>query len=154
MSDQIRVRALAEADLDAVKAIAAGLPDAPHWERSAYRAAITRAGTRQGIALAAEGSDSGLAGFVIGGIVAPEAEIESIAVRSDLHRRGIARQLLNAFSAEAQRLACSMILLEVRPSNAPALAFYQSLGFNETARRPAYYRHPLEDAILMARALP
>jgi [ribosomal protein S18]-alanine N-acetyltransferase len=153
VSVEIRIRSINEGDLDAVMAIAANLPDAPRWDRRAYQAAVVRAEAKQGVALVAEEAVSGPAGFAIGGIVPPEAEIESIAVRPDLQRRGIARRLFAAFAAEAQRLGCSSTLLEVRPSNAAACRFYESLGFRETARRPAYYADPVEDAILMSRTL-
>jgi ribosomal-protein-alanine N-acetyltransferase len=142
------------ADVEAVLAIAAALEDAPHWDAKAYEPVIARAGGQRGIALVAEDPRSGPAGFIVGGLVPPEAEIESIAVATENQRQGIARELLAAFSTEAVRLGCSVILLEVRPSNASARAFYSAVGFAETARRPAYYASPAEDAILMARTLP
>jgi ribosomal-protein-alanine acetyltransferase len=142
---------MTEADVEAVRSIAAGLEDAPHWEAKAYQAAIARARSQQGIALVAEAPQHLLAGFVIGGIIAPEAEIESIAVRTEMQRCGIARELLAALGSEAQRLGCSVILLEVRSSNQPGRAFYAASGFAETGRRPAYYANPVEDAVLMSR---
>ncbi len=143
---------MTEADVEAVRSIAAGLADAPHWEAKAYEAAIARAQSRQGIALVAEDWQRTLAGFVIGGIVPPEGEIESIAVPSAMQRRGIARELLAAFGREAQLLGCSVILLEVRQSiNQPGRAFYAASGFAETGCRPAYYADPVEDAVLMSR---
>jgi ribosomal-protein-alanine N-acetyltransferase len=141
---------MAEGDLDAVLAIAASLRDAPHWDRSAYQSAILRAQAQRGSALIAHGPREDPAGFVLGGIVPPEAEIESIAVRPELQRRGLARKLFGSFTAEVQKLGCSLILLEVRPSNTAALSFYRSLGFSETDRRPAYYVDPVEDAVLMS----
>jgi ribosomal-protein-alanine N-acetyltransferase len=44
------------------------------------------------------------------------------------------------------------IFLEVRPSNPHAIALYDSLGFNEIARRANYYPAAAgrEDAIVMA----
>ena len=150
----IRIRTMAEADLDAAQSSAAALPNAPHWDATAYEAAIARAGDQRGIALVAEDPDSGLAGFIVGGLIPPEAEIESVVVRPESQRRGIARKLLTAFSSEAARLGCSLILLEVRPSNVAGRAFYAASGFAETARRPDYYANPVEDAILMTRTLP
>jgi [ribosomal protein S18]-alanine N-acetyltransferase len=151
VSNEIRIRPMTEADVEAVRSIAAELEDAPHWAVSAYQAAIARAQARRGIALVAEDGQRALAGFVIGGVVPPEAEIESIAVRPAMQRRGIARELLEAFGREAQRLGCSVILLEVRRSNQPGRAFYAASGFTETGRRPAYYANPVEDAVLMSR---
>jgi ribosomal-protein-alanine N-acetyltransferase len=154
VNEEIHIRPMTATDIEAVMVIAAGLRDAPHWDGKAYEAAIARAGGQKGIALVAEAPQSGVAGFTVGGLVPPDAEIESIVVRPGLRRQGLARQLFTAFSVEAQRLGCSLILLEARSSNAAARAFYQSLGFTETARRPAYYADPVEDAILMARTLP
>ena len=44
------------------------------------------------------------------------------------------------------------MFLEVRPSNAPAIALYHDEGFNEIGRRPRYYPAigGREDAIVMA----
>ena len=39
--------------------------------------------------------------------------------------------------------------LEVRPSNAAAIALYTSFGFRDTGRRPGYYQDNGEDAIIM-----
>jgi ribosomal-protein-alanine N-acetyltransferase len=41
------------------------------------------------------------------------------------------------------------IYLEVRDSNAPARALYAGHGFKEVGRRKAYYRRPVEDAIVL-----
>jgi ribosomal-protein-alanine acetyltransferase len=154
VNQEIRIRPMAEADTEAAKSIAAGLADAPHWDAKAYAAAIARAGAQQGIALVAEDALGCLAGFIVGGLIPPEAEIESVVVRSASQRQGIAGRLLVAFTHEAKLLGCNLILLEVRPSNLAARAFYEASGFAETARRPAYYANPIEDAILMARTLP
>ena len=52
----------------------------------------------------------------------------------------------------AQELIAAQItdvLLEVRASNAAALAVYRALGFAATGRRPRYYADPPEDALLL-----
>ena len=41
------------------------------------------------------------------------------------------------------------ITLEVRESNAPAIAFYEKAGFGVAGRRRRYYANPTEDAVLM-----
>ncbi len=43
--------------------------------------------------------------------------------------------------------------LEVRASNAPAIALYRQLGYREVAVRPRYYAEENEDAIVMELAL-
>lgn len=45
------------------------------------------------------------------------------------------------------------LCLEVRVSNASAIALYQKLGFTEVGRRPRYYFHPTEDALIFKKKL-
>jgi len=71
--------------------------------------------------------------------------ITTIAVRPEYRRRGHARALIGA--ALAAFPDASRVHLEVRPTNAKAIALYESLGFRETGRRPRYYGD--EDAVLM-----
>ena len=74
-----------------------------------------------------------------------ELHITTIAVRPEHRRRGHARALIGA--ALAAFPDASRVHLEVRPTNAKAIALYESLGFRETGRRPCYYGD--EDAVLM-----
>ena len=45
------------------------------------------------------------------------------------------------------------LLLEVRVSNAPAIALYEGLGFAQVGRRPKYYHNPHEDALILRKEL-
>jgi len=74
-----------------------------------------------------------------------ELHITTIAVRPEYRRRGHARALIGA--AIAAFPDASLVHLEVRPTNAKAIALYESLGFRKTGRRPRYYGD--EDALLM-----
>ena len=74
-----------------------------------------------------------------------ELHITTIAVRPEYRRRGHARDLIGA--ALAAFPDASRVHLVVRPTNAKAIALYESLGFRETGRRPRYYGD--EDAVLM-----
>ena len=78
-----------------------------------------------------------------------ELHITTIAVRPEYRRRGHARALIG--SALAAYPDVSHVHLEVRPTNAAALALYESLGFRKTGRRPRYYGD--EDALLMTLTL-
>jgi ribosomal-protein-alanine N-acetyltransferase len=48
----------------------------------------------------------------------------------------------------------AQLFLEVRTSNDAARALYASRGFVPVGRRRAYYRDPLEDALVLRLAVP
>lgn len=54
-----------------------------------------------------------------------------LAVSADKRRKGIARQMVLAAEKRLRLLGCPKINLQVRASNAEAVAFYQSIGFSE-----------------------
>jgi len=153
MPERFTIRPMTPGDIDAVTAIAAALPDAPHWPRSSYEAIFTPNTSPQRIALVAEAAPLGIAGFVIASALSPQAELESIAVAAHFQGQSLAGRLFTSLRQSLLVLGCSEIFLEVRQSNHAALALYSALGFSQTARRPAYYSNPAEDAILMARSV-
>ncbi|MGB7986785.1 MAG: ribosomal protein S18-alanine N-acetyltransferase, partial [Terracidiphilus sp.] len=102
------------------------------------------------IALVIEENGSGaVAGFTVASLLPPEAELELIAVDPSVQRRGLAHQLFVALTKKLRAASVEEMVLEVRASNLPALAFYRKLGFIETGRRKDYYQIPVEDALLM-----
>lgn len=151
MNPASTVRRMRPADLDAVVVLAAGLPHVSRWPREAYLAALDPHGAPPRIALVALDEPAGpLTGFALASIITPQAELEMVAVAAGAQRRGIGRGLLTALIEELRAAAVSEFLLEVRPSNAPALALYRGLGWRETGRRSRYYSDPEEDALLMS----
>ena len=102
--------------------------------------------------LVAEDSVSGrVLGYAGLMVVADEGYITNVAVFPEYRRQGIAAQILQVFLqfAEANRLA--FLTLEVRPSNAAAIALYQGFGFEEVGRRKNYYDLPKEDALILTK---
>lgn len=150
----IAVRGMQVADVDEVMSIAASLKDAPHWPEVAYLAAIQPSATPRRIALVAANEFNGqILGFAVAAVVPPQAELESIAVRPDAQRQGIGSKLLEHVAGALKAAAVSEFLLEVRTSNLAGIAFYRSLGWQQTGLRPRYYADPEEDAVLMSRPL-
>ncbi len=97
--------------------------------------------------------DSGMrvvVGFAVACVVAQQAELEMIAVVGAAQRQGVARRLFAALVEELRSTAVTVVALEVRSSNQPALDFYRRLGFQETGLRRRYYADPVEDAVLMS----
>ena len=149
----MRIRTMTEADLDAVLAIAAALPSAPHWPREAYEAALESGAWPQRVALVAESAGS-VVGFAVAVLVAGEGEIESIAVAPGWQRRGMGMALLRELQRALAAEGALAIVLEVRESNRVAARLYAQAGFREVGRRDGYYRDPIEDAVLMQLQMP
>jgi [ribosomal protein S18]-alanine N-acetyltransferase len=82
-------------------------------------------------------------------VLADICELRRIAVHPSVRRTGMARDLLRAVIDHARQSGCARIELEVAASNEPALALYRAHGFEQVGLRRAYYREPLDDALLM-----
>jgi ribosomal-protein-alanine N-acetyltransferase len=80
-----------------------------------------------------------------------EYEIHTIGVDHAYQRRGIGRRILDELLDIA---ADSVVHLEVRTDNAPAIALYRSVGFTEVGLRKRYYRISGADAYTMRREVP
>lgn len=90
-----------------------------------------------------------VAAYVGSQSVMGEADMMNVAVDPAYRRQGIARVLLNALEDALRARTVSSLTLEVRASNAPAIALYQSLGYDQVGRRPNYYFKPKEDALIL-----
>ena len=98
--------------------------------------------------IVAEGENGAVLGYAGLQTVLDEGYINNVAVDEKFRRQGIADELIAAFVRFGQaRLA--FLTLEVRASNAPAIALYAKHGFVEVGRRKNYYDDPKEDALLM-----
>ncbi len=92
------------------------------------------------------------AGFLLGRVIADEAELLTLAVDPAARRQGNGRRLVAAFLAEARRRGATTVFLEVARSNPEARALYAAAGFAETGCRPRYYG-PQEDALILSHPL-
>jgi ribosomal-protein-alanine N-acetyltransferase len=136
-------------DLPAIVVLAASCKGAPAWNETMW-AQVLRDAAR--VTFLAE-QDGVMLGLVVANYIVVGSEIESIAVRSEARGLGLGRQLCERAMAWAREQGAEDMQLEVRASNAAALRLYAALGFVEHGRRNAYYREPVEDAILMTTAL-
>lgn len=85
-------------------------------------------------------------GYVGSQTVLQEADMMNIAVADSHRRRGIARMLVEEL---IRQLDAYQLTLEVRASNAGAIALYDSLGFTQVGLRKNYYHKPKEDALIL-----
>ena len=98
--------------------------------------------------IVAEGEDGTVLGYAGVSTVLDEGYIDNVAVASQFRRQGVADELIAAL-VRFGRAKLAFLTLEVRASNAPAIALYAKHGFREAGRRKNYYDDPKEDAILM-----
>ena len=100
--------------------------------------------------IVAEDGEGGVLGYAGLQVVLDEGYIDNIAVEEAARRHGVGDALLDVFCRFGQA-HLSFLTLEVRASNAPAIALYRKHGFQEAGRRKNYYQQPREDAIIMTR---
>jgi [ribosomal protein S18]-alanine N-acetyltransferase len=81
-----------------------------------------------------------------------EVHVNNFAVHPAWRRQGVGRALLAHVLREAAGLGAPRATLEVRASNLAAIALYEAGGFVRAGVRPAYYTHPVEDALILWRA--
>ena len=93
--------------------------------------------------------DENLAGYVGSQTVMDETDMMNIAVDQRYRRQGIAQMLVEALVEQLKKAESRCLTLEVRISNAPAIALYEKLGFEQVGKRPNYYSNPKEDALIL-----
>lgn len=103
--------------------------------------------------IVAEDGEGGILGYAGLHAVLDEGYIDNIAVAPDARRHGVASALLEVFCRFAA-VNLAFLTLEVRKSNAAAIALYEKHGFLLAGLRPGYYQHPREDAVIMTREFP
>lgn len=99
--------------------------------------------------------DGTMVGYAVLMPAVDEAELLDIAIASRYQRKGFGLALLEELLALANRADKRRMVLEVRASNAPAIALYRSAGFEQIGLRRDYYpaKNGREDALLMGRPL-
>lgn len=90
-----------------------------------------------------------LLGYVGSQSVLDGADMMNIAVSPDCRRLGVAKALVNTLVEALKNRGVRFLMLEVRVSNAPAIALYEKLGFTQAGCRKNYYRNPKEDALIL-----
>ena len=147
------VRRAMAADLPAILNLVRSCDDAPGWTDAVWHdfAAARRPGEPGRLLLLVQAGGGELCGLLAATSLMGRTELEAVLVARSARRQGIGRALVVAWLSWAQGEGATEAMLEMRPSNIAALALYRCLGFAVQGRRPAYYREPPEDALLMGR---
>ena len=140
----IEIRVLELRDLSAIEAIEEKAYPTP-WSRSMFASELAKPTS---ICLGAfEGED--LVGYVINSRYVDAWHVMNIAVDPDHRGRGIASMVLERLFELTADDARRGYTLEVRVSNATAIALYERLGFESRGIRRGYYTDNREDALIM-----
>ena len=78
-----------------------------------------------------------------------EGQITNIATHPEYRRRGCGKAVTEALLKDAEARGAEQVSLEVRASNAGAIALYEELGFETAGVRKGFYQNPHEDALVM-----
>lgn len=146
----VAVRRATPADLDRVAEIEHASFADP-WTLDALATALGLAHVRFLVAEQGAGAELRLVGYVVALVMGDEGEIADVAVAPAARRAGVGGLLLDRVTEELGRCGVRALYLEVRESNRAALGLYHGRGFQAVGRRRAYYRNPVEDALVLKR---
>ncbi len=146
----VHIRPMRTLDLDRVCAIEEEIFPMP-WSRTSFEDEL--AGNKCAFPWVAEKAGDVVA-YLVSWLVEDELHIGNIAVAPSLQGEGVGRALF----AHCLNVACergvTRATLEVRVSNARAIALYESHGFIPVAMRKGYYSDTGEDAVVMLKMIP
>ncbi len=121
---------------------AAAFPPAERWSAESILATLATPGVLGLVAPAG--------GMALARIAATECELLTLAVAPDCRRHGLGRALLRAVMAHAEAGGAVALFLEVKATNAEALALYRQAGFVAIGRRRQYYADAVDALVLRA----
>ena len=98
--------------------------------------------------------DHGVVGYAGISTIAPDCDLQTIAVDPAERGTGIGVGLLQAVLQRARGRGATSMILEVRADNARAKALYERNGFEVIATRRRYYGDGSDALIMRCRPLP
>jgi ribosomal-protein-alanine acetyltransferase len=100
--------------------------------------------------------DAGILGYAVVMWIPDEVHLLNLSIDAAFQRRGLGAAMLDWLMDDSARRGARSLLLEVRPSNLPAVRLYERKGFRRIGIRKRYYPaadNTREDAIVMVRRL-
>ena len=145
---RVDLRRLEMRDLNAIERIERASYPTP-WSRSMFASELAKPSS---ICLGAFDLETGeLVGYLVISRYVDAWHVMNVAVAADHRRRGIATTMLERLFEVTAGRGHRGYTLEVRVSNAGAIALYERLGFERRGVRRGYYTDNREDALIMWR---
>ena len=141
---ELTIRPLEEPDAEAVSEIEAECFSMP-WSRESFLLLAKKPEAHYFVARLGD-TIVGVCGLLQ---ILDQGDSSNVAVKASYRRKGIGRALMGKLLKTAKKLALKELTLEVRLSNAPAIALYEGMGFAKAGVRPHFYEKPEEDALMM-----
>jgi [ribosomal protein S18]-alanine N-acetyltransferase len=144
-----QIRVIEPGDVEDLVTLAASSGEGPRWNRREYEQILASEAPLLRCGLVATAGDRP-AGFAVASYLLEEAaaELEGLVVGYEYRRLGMGSALVKGCLAWAGAAGASSMRLEVRESNAAAIALYRRLGFTSAGVRESYFSAPREDALL------
>ena len=146
MMTGIELRKLKLADIPSIEQVERRAYSTP-WSRTMFAGEIAKPTSRCYGAFDADR----LAGYLIVSRYVDAWHIMNVAVHPEYRRQGVASRLLDELFDLTAGDARRGYTLEVRVSNATAIALYERFGFEPSGIRRGYYTDNREDALIMWR---
>jgi ribosomal-protein-alanine N-acetyltransferase len=146
---EIALRPMGEKDIPAVLAVETAAYPHP-WTEGIFRDCL-----RVGYCCWVAERAGAVVGHGVMSVAVGECHVLNVCIHPDWQGRQLGRRMLRWLLAIARGHRAETAFLEVRVSNHPAIALYESEGFCEVAVRRGYYPADKgrEDAVIMARSL-
>ncbi len=141
-----KIELMTESDVKAVAEIEKACFSKP-WSEDGIRQELTNEGARFFVFK----NNGETAGYMGMHIVLDECYIANVAVLPAHRRQGIGEKLVSKGISAAKKEGCAFITLEVRVSNASAIALYEKSGFEKVGERKNFYSDPTENALIMTK---
>lgn len=145
MNHKWNIREMQMQDVDQVTALEESCFSMP-WKKQDF---IDILSNDNRVYLVAVENETILGGCMLTDIVG-EGDISNVAVLESMRGQGIATVLLREIlQIGIQQRGIKEFTLEVRQSNAAAIALYENAGFVSEGIRPNFYEQPKENAVIM-----
>ena len=146
--DSLTMRPMRWWHIEGAMPLEAKLFGATAWSAAQMWSELARPQRRYYVLTPAVDEGSVVLGYAGVSILAPDADVQTVAVAPSLQGRGWGRRLVSRLVDDAVSAGCTQVMLEVRADNTAALALYEGCGFEVIARRSSYYGSG-QDALIM-----